>query len=584
MAAVVVVLVAVVGEAVASGSLASISLRPSDVPGFHAVSSSVETFGDPHDQGPGQAFVSCARGIALLGTFPSGAGALVSGVYGRGQDPFGTPRLSVGTYAFGDGSRSHADRAYAALAGRRFEACWARVADRLNRQQGVVVPYRPSRVSSLSTPKVGGRRMAFAISLHYAVFGQHITGQQAMTVIQRGTNVVMLITLSYGSDFPTALRQDIARRLAGHLGGGTPAPKPATSCTDSRWPRPAAEVLTAAQVTEALHVAARFHGESGSSGNETCSFTGSLPSPPRITPQRRLKVQLWLGMQDPFGSDSAAQSAFSQQVSAFGAPTQVPNLGDAAAYIPGQDEVTAQLLVRSGRYLFTLSIDSPEAVSGQQAELYTAAETVLGRLGFEAVHPVHPKHWATDWAGRRFCSRPQPSQYLGTTWRGLAACGEPYPNNNQGSVGYQGATFDTDGFQCVELAERWFYWLTGQQGPFANGSDVAEATYYTYHRKDPILRLYPQGALGRTSAYQSTLQPGDIVSLWSAADEIGHVGVVMSVSLHRGRGGRPTGTVTILNENTSHSNGVDTITVTDGQMYFADGSYPYFQWLYGLPG
>lgn len=54
------------------------------------------------------------------------------------------------------------------------------------------------------------------------------------------------------------------------------------------------------------------------------------------------------------------------------------------------------------------------------------------------------------------------------------------------------------------------------------------------------------------------------------------------MALHRGQDGKESGTITILDENAS-SNGLDTIEVTDGSMYFPNGSYPYFQWLYGLP-
>jgi hypothetical protein len=571
-----------VAAAASSGSLASISLRASDVPGFRAVSPGVETFGDAHDQGPGQAFVQCAGGIVLLDQDPGGPGALVSSVYGRGRNPFGTPRLSAGTYAFGNGSRVDADRAYQALAGRRFEDCWARVTDRLNTEQGVVVPYRPSQVTQVPAPKVGDRAVAFAQAQHYSVLGRRIFSQQTMTVIQRGAHVVMLIALSYGSDFPETLRLAIARRLASHLSSGTPPP-PATSCIDAGWPRPTLPVLTTVQAVGALHVSVRFAGVSSSGGAQTCQWRGATLPPPRITPYRRFTVQLWLSMQKPYASDDAAHAAYAQQASAFGTPTKVAGLGDAAVYIPGQDEVTASLLVLAGREVFELSLNSPQLVSGQQAELYTAAEVVLDRLGYQRAKPIHRKHWASDWAGSRFCARAAPSHYLGTTWRGVAACGEPYPNNDQGTIQYGRTVFDTVGFQCVELAERYFYWVTGQPGPFANGSDVAEAIYAKYHRRDPNLGLYPAGTLGRTSTYQHTLQPGDILSLWSRADEIGHVGVVKGVSLHRGRGGKPTGTITILNENTTHTNGVNTITVTNGQMYFADGSYPYFQWLYGLP-
>ena len=59
-------LVVAVTPAVAQSGLASLLLKASDVPGYSVVSPDDETLTNPTDQGPNQAFISCARGHVLL--------------------------------------------------------------------------------------------------------------------------------------------------------------------------------------------------------------------------------------------------------------------------------------------------------------------------------------------------------------------------------------------------------------------------------------------------------------------------------------------------------------------------------------
>jgi hypothetical protein len=366
---------------------------------------------------------------------------------------------------------------------------------------------------------------------------------------------------------------------------GTARGADATECLAAALPRPTVAILTDRQAISALHQQVTFAGETGGSSTPECQWNGNPLPPNQVGPYSHYRVQLWLNLHAPFVSDSAARSYYEPLTTAFGTPTRVPDLGTAAVFVPGQDEVTTQLLVLAGRYVFYVSLNSSLPQAAQQADLITVAGTVLTRLGQpSAARPQPVTRWKTDWAGKSFCrSKAAGVQYLGTTWHGVAACGAAYPDNAQGTISYKGVVFDTDGFQCVELAERYFYYVTGRPGPFANGSDLAEVLYYRYHHADPSLGLYPSGVLGRTSAYQATLEAGDIISLWSNSDSVvGHVGVVIRTALRRGRDGKESGTITILNENAS-SNGLDKIQVNDGSMFFPDGSYPYFQWLYGLP-
>lgn len=383
-----------------------------------------------------------------------------------------------------------------------------------------------------------------------------------------GASVALLIV--GGGTTPAA--GQIARRAA------------ASKCVGSTLPHPRAPILTDAQAISALQQQVTFAGETGSSRRPTCQWNGSPLPPSQVGPYSHYQVQLWLTLHGPFTTRSAARGYYEPLTTALGTPTKAPGVGTAAVFLPGQDEVTAQLLVLAGPYVFGLSLNSSLPQAAQQADLITVAETVLARLGQPTAPQRRPvKRWTKDWANKTFCrTKADGYQYLGTTWHGVAACGAPYPNNNQGNIAYKGVTFDTAGFQCVELAERYFYWVTGRQGAFANGGNLAEVLYYQYRGKMPRLGLYPTGSLGSTSAYQPTLEAGDIISLWSDYDLVGHVGVVLGVRLHRGSDGKQTGYIKVLDENASAS-GVDIIQVTNGAMWFPNGSYPYFQWLYGLP-
>jgi len=188
-------------------------------------------------------------------------------------------------------------------------------------------------------------------------------------------------------------------------------------------------------------------------------------------------------------------------------------------------------------------------------------------------HLARPASWSTDWADSSFCAS-NDVPYMGTTYNGVAACGDPYVNadsNMQGPIYYNSVELDSYGFQCVELAARYFYYVTGQTPPLGNGDAYAYniGAEYGYN-------VYPAGYYGVTSTFQSSLTPGQIISMWSSSDETGHVAVVTAVNVTNGNG-----TITVMDENASAS-GTDTITVSGGTMSY-EGIYPDFQWTTNLP-
>ena len=212
-------------------SLASMSLQPGDVPGFSPIDPSTETFQDPNDQGFDQAFIQSAGTSPLLSLFDSSSSsdAVVSQVYGQGQNDFGSPELSAATAVFSNGSVTDAESAFTTLKSSAFRACWSSTSDSLNASQGITTPQSPSNVSALSTPALGSESAGFAINVNYSVEGTPFSGQLGVTVIQAGSILVVLLTLAYGQDFPDSTRLSIARQLSNRM-GGTSQPPSGASC------------------------------------------------------------------------------------------------------------------------------------------------------------------------------------------------------------------------------------------------------------------------------------------------------------------------------------------------------------------
>jgi len=128
------------------------------------------------------------------------------------------------------------------------------------------------------------------------------------------------------------------------------------------------------------------------------------------------------------------------------------------------------------------------------------------------------------------------------------------------------------GFQCAELTARYFYYLTGQEPPL-----VPDASQFAYSLNTRYgYNVYPAGQDNGTSTFQNSLAPGQIISMWSSSDQVGHVAVVTAVNVTGGNR-----TITVIGENGSAS-GTDTITVTGGQMSY-EGIYNDFQWTTNMP-
>jgi hypothetical protein len=193
--------------------------------------------------------------------------------------------------------------------------------------------------------------------------------------------------------------------------------------------------------------------------------------------------------------------------------------------------------------------------------------------------------WPTDWASSSFCSNlPHwTAPYTGETFNGVAACGtaDVGPNpNQQGTIFYNGVTLNTIGFQCEELAARYFYYVTGQAPPTPAEAPTGAGFAYDLNQYNHIT-VYPPGQANGTNSFQSSITPGNIISMWLSTNPAGpgHVGVVTNVSVN------PTtknGSITIMDENGGSNGGTDTITVTNGIMSYYN-LYNRFQWTTNLP-
>lgn len=229
----------------------------------------------------------------------------------------------------------------------------------------------------------------------------------------------------------------------------------------------------------------------------------------------------------------------------------------------------------NGHWQITITVGSPTPPATYKIYFAQQACTSLTLTGTFTV---------TSWALSSFCYRYGANQYTGTNFRNVAACG------NSSSVGnYQGeisftppystkVIFNTIGFQCVELAARYFYFHTNRYPP-ANPV-VGQGRVFAYQLNHQYgYNVYPAGAGKGTSTFQNSITPGNIISMWSSSNPSGdgHVAVVMKII--KNTSGTVTG-VLVMDENTN-GKGQDTITVNGGQMSLL--GYNRFQWTTNLP-
>lgn len=219
-------------------------------------------------------------------------------------------------------------------------------------------------------------------------------------------------------------------------------------------------------------------------------------------------------------------------------------------------------------------VNEVTAQMGQSIPVHQASQLIADARRIEAAMG------ASDWAGPAFCD----SYHVGplqATYYGVTACADTYGE----MVDYHHVQFDSAGFQCVELAARYFYYVTGQTPPTPlYGGEFA----YQLSGGDYGYNVYPAGPTGvdsqtGTSYFDSSLVPGQIISMWERNATWNqfdtHVAVVTAVNVHGGNG-----SITVMDEN--HSNpggpsGSGTITVQDSQMSY--GAYNDFQWTTNLP-
>ena len=206
-----------------------------------------------------------------------------------------------------------------------------------------------------------------------------------------------------------------------------------------------------------------------------------------------------------------------------------------------------------------------------------ACVTLTALAGAAAV----PASAVGAWAGSSFCAGFSGSSYSGISYDGVAGCDGPLT----GTIKYNGVTFDTAGWNCVELAARYLYAATGSVPPEVPAAANVAQKYHAAFAKYPV---YP--ASGGTSAFGSSIADGDIISMWGgpSAQSFGHVAIVIDVSGVSGGNGR----IKLLEENgagststTGHA-GYGYINVSNGQMSYGsptyDGGefyYTSFQWL-----
>ena len=197
----------------------------------------------------------------------------------------------------------------------------------------------------------------------------------------------------------------------------------------------------------------------------------------------------------------------------------------------------------------------------------TAAVAGLALTGLVVGVAAVPANAATpSWAGSAFCSSHDGGKYLGSSYNGVAACSGPL----SGTVEYSSSViFDTAGYNCVELAARYLYATTTINPPEVPSAYKVASAYASAAKK--LNYNFPLS--GWTSAYSTSIAPGDIISMQGPGNSNGHVAVVTGVSVSGGQG-----EIHLLDENDPKSpNAV--INVSGGKMTFDNGYYTSFQWV-----
>ena len=154
----------------------------------------------------------------------------------------------------------------------------------------------------------------------------------------------------------------------------------------------------------------------------------------------------------------------------------------------------------------------------------------------------------------------------------VPACG-PLPTKGGPPVHPYPGSLATPGYQCVEFAERYLYYVfDATMGSSTNGDQIVDH----YVAKYPSLFV----AIGNGSVGQAPVQ-GDVISFSKVASfnsgSGGHTAVVQSSRVN----GAGTGTINIVEENAA-VNGSATVAVNNWRVTY--GSFPYIKWLHPRNG
>lgn len=598
-------------------SPAAVGIQPGDVPGYSPVSATLTSLTSTTLPA---ALRQCGAGSPLLAQIGVGPASTISVLYGQGEGPFGVPALLVGTAVLTDGSTADAQQAFALLDSSTLQACWlstyGAITTAMTSGLATLLTASRSALPPLTLGK-GAQSTGFVFAETASMLGETVRDTIEITVLHVGTMVTLLFTLATNESFPEPVRTAVARAVAERMGASpatsttpaTPTPGPTTaprSCRRPGIPEQGKPVLADAQVGGIVHVHVRFTVEiTGTDGSSTCVWTETTRSRPTGGSTRpQPAATTWRVLLDgPLHSAAAAHKVYVAAGAAASVKVAVTHLGDAAELVSGAGFAPApSLLVRAGRYYLAFSSASARSSPTTSAVLQGLAAAVLVRLGFTPSHShktLRRKQWSSDWANGSFCK--SYGQPVLATFRGVASCGQPYVNRSSNTsprpICYPvhtcrppGVLFDATGFQCVEYADRYFYYVTGVGTfPFDPGSDTAEALYYKFHATNRRLGLVPPGVLGGTSTFQPSLKKGDLISMWrpgftrsfGAPDPTGHVAIVTSVHVEQGSDGKYSGHITMINENAQH--GITAIEVRTNVLSYGGGYFTRFQWLTGLP-
>ncbi|MDA8343359.1 MAG: CHAP domain-containing protein [Actinomycetota bacterium] len=603
-----------VPAALATPSPATVGVQPSDVPGYAPVPPTLTSITSTTLPA---ALRSCAGASPLLDQVGTGPAATTGELYGQGLGPFGVPALLAGSVVLTDGNATDAQQAFTMLTSSTLQSCWLStyrtITTALVSGLATLLTAHQAPLPALSLGS-NVQSTGFAFHVTASALGQTVTDSIGITAIRVGTIVALLFTLGTNQTFPETLRASVARDIALRMGASAQAPtspvaptpsQPTTPrfCLRSGIPHDKKPVLTDAQVGAIVHGRVQFTVEI-THGSSTCVWTETMRSRVSSGTAVGALTTTWRVLVDgPLRSATAARAAYERARASASLAVTLTHLGDAAALIstPSPSPMAA-VLVRAGRYYLELSSATATASPTETAILQGLATAVLVRLGAvssRSSKKLRRKTWPTDWADAAFChSYRQP---VLATFRGVASCGERYvnteSNTNPKPICYPasrckppGVLFDTGGFQCVEYADRYFYYMTGiGTFPFDPGSDTAEALYFKFHGTNPQLGLVPPGALGGTSTFEPSLAKGDIISMWrpgytvafGTPDLTGHVAVVTSVRVKKEKNGRYAGQITMINQNAQ--GGITSIQVRTSVLSYGGGYFTKFQWLTGLP-